>query len=154
VAELRGPSVDSAVSCLPFSGFLIAARAAGLKLDGLTDGLPITLESLADPKARVPWSAACKILERLESAAGGAAGMVALGRAVNDRSAVADVWRSLGSVVSPLQLYRLSTRWLGPRAFPFTKSTMSHLEGGRFLIRIDIPPEFEGCNQMRGPRAL
>jgi two-component system cell cycle sensor histidine kinase/response regulator CckA len=132
------------VSCKATRMILEALDASGVAVAGLADGLPISLEELRDPQARVDWDVFTEVVERVGARCGDELPLEEIGTRIL-RVPSFDVLRHAGRlVVSPRQLYEVAVRLVAPALFPNVAVEQEWLGSGRLVITARLLPEYRG----------
>ncbi|HEX8794449.1 MAG TPA: ATP-binding protein [Polyangiaceae bacterium] len=115
---------------------------AGASLEGLTEGLPVTLPELMDPRARVDWDVWAELLERID-----ARSPITVEQ-IGERMARVPsfVLRRLARLVmSPRQLYTIGFRLVAPAMFANVVVRHEWLASGRLVAVGELAPGYRPC---------
>jgi signal transduction histidine kinase len=96
--------------------------------------------------AGITWVAFCDMSERLEQAAGGPAGVRALGAEMFEVPEFGPLVQIIRLVASPRMLYWANFRWGGPAIFRNVDTSFRVLDDGRFEGRIALPDGARDCD--------
>jgi len=122
---------------------MLAAR--GEPVEALVEGLPVSLEEVSDPATSVSWDTFTRLMERLEGFVGGPDPFLEIMRGLQHAPVARPLIHLLGLAASPLQVYTLVVRWLGPKLYPGHTSTLERLPGGELRVVLEIEPGLRGC---------
>ena len=132
-------------SCRALADAVRILTERGEPVAALVDGLPISLEELSDPRTTVSWDTFTRLVERLEGFVGGPDPFLEIMRSLTYEPVARPLIRLLGLAASPLQIYTLVVRWLGPKLYPGHRSTLERLPDRRLRVRLEIEPGLRGC---------
>jgi len=121
------------------------ARSRGLSIERLTDDLPELQEAIARRRASVGWDDLATLIERLSDALGGGD---ALRRLAEDQATAMGlpIFQVVGrALASPLDLYTVGVRWMGPSMLPMIEAEMAELGEGRLVQRLRIREGYRDC---------
>src|SRR4051794_13382293 len=93
------------VSCRATRMVLEVLDEAGIAVDALADGLPVSLDQLRDPYARIDWNLYAEVLTRVEAVCGDALTPEEIGERLINMPSFDFLRRAGQLVVSPRQLY-------------------------------------------------
>jgi signal transduction histidine kinase len=116
----------------------LSAHHPEIDLDALLSGLSVGPERFREGQERVPWNDVVVVLDRIEQAAGGPDGLMALGAEFHQERIYSDLWRLAGRMASADLLYLLADR-LAQLNWPFLERRLSRLPDGSFMFELAIP---------------
>jgi two-component system cell cycle sensor histidine kinase/response regulator CckA len=120
---------------------------AGIPIESLLEGLPVSSEYIRQPSSRISWDEFTTILSRASECLGGPEALVRLGeQQTTDPSAsvVRTLARNLASVRT---LYHLGSRWSGPSIFRCTEAHCVDLADGRIRQTLRILPGYRDSDE-------
>ncbi len=133
------------ISCRGFGVLLDGARARGIPLEALIDGLDVTAEQLANPKGRIPWDDAVVMANRMQEAVGGPEGLRRLG-AENFTTESFNLFHVVGRALSrPSDVYYMGTHWVGPNLFPMIHGELWEKADGKLVERLTLQEGHRDC---------
>ena len=130
------------ISCQPLAEYTAELDVLGVDLDVLVDGLDVTVETLRDPSAWLPWSVAAPLLERMERAIGGEQPWKQLILGVLQRLRA---WPMVRLAVSPLNAYRLLIQYFGPRQWGIHRVERFDRDGRTLHVALRLNDEVADC---------
>jgi len=133
------------VSTVTFGFFEAAARRGVIRLEDLLQGIPIPLERLRDPEARLDWDTFAVLCERFETLAGGPSISPELGTCIIESTATSGVRKLAGLFTSSEAIYAAVVRWYAPSQVRNLR--FSHREHGkrRLEVMVEVPSEYRDC---------
>ena len=123
---------------------LEALEDAGVGVDAIADGLPVTLASLRNPRERVGWDVFAAMLERVERIARGVLTPEEIGERVVKVPSYELLRRAGRMLVSPRQLYELANRLVAPALFSNVLVALEWLPSGRLVVTAELLPGYAG----------
>jgi PAS domain S-box-containing protein len=126
--------------------FLEVLDDAGLAADALIAGLPLTLDELRNPNARIDWNLFAELLARLERLCGDALPPEEIGRRIVGMPSFHFLRRVGRLVMSPKRLYEIGFRLVTPSLFANVSVRTEWLETGRVVIRGEIAEGYRESN--------
>lgn len=132
------------VSCQTTAAVLDGLQQAGIEVEPLLTGLPVTALQLSDPRQRVSWDTFVQFMDRVQAACGGPAGMTALavpGVAARTLNPFLNLARA---ALSLNRMYRLFAVWGISNHMTSVSATYTDFGPGRARIVIDIDPDRRG----------
>jgi len=131
----------SEVSCRTCVPLVEAVRRQQLPAAELLRGLPYTLDSLARPSNRIPWSDYTRLLENGSRLLGGPESLEDVAMHYYEKAG-----GILGAVASRVwsarPLYHMGARWYGPSLYSSTRASCEDLPDGRIRQTIEILPGY------------
>ncbi len=127
------------INCRSFSVYLKLMRERGIAVDGICDGLNITLEEALDPGTWLDWPTACVFMQRLEDHIGGPLAVADFSydaTAELNASFYAPLFRL---VVTPYQLYRLAAKVVAPGNCPYHNAQIVREDEQTLHVVLSIP---------------
>lgn len=121
---------------------LEAARFGQLPIAPLLAGLPFD-EATLGRQTWIEWDDYCVLLERLERAYGGPAGVA---RVLDRQLPFREMHAVAGAFVSPALLYRFVFQVIDPLMFPALTFSYDELPDGRLRIAYDIAADARACS--------
>ncbi len=138
----------SEVSCRAFGPAIAAMKARGIPVSVLTDGLPVSPSHIESLRKRVSWDVLVEINRRLEEVFGGRKELENLYFEHLLTPGVRLIPAVARYLVTPANLYRAGTTWIGPSLFPVMNAHFEQLEDGRLREILEIPERFEDSPAM------
>jgi PAS domain S-box-containing protein len=132
--------VSSQATCM----ILEVLDEAGVSLEALTDGLPVSVADLRAPHARIDWDVFIELLARVEARCGEALPPEEIGVRILKVPSFEFLRRTGRLVVSPRRLYEIADRWVGPALFPTVVTRLEWLPSGRVAVTGDLLPGYRG----------
>jgi len=121
---------------------LDVVEAAGVPIEPLALGLPVSLACLRDPRAWLDWDTFALVLARVESACGDTLSLEEIGARLLTVPSF-DVLRRAGQLImAPKQLYEIAARMFAPTLFPDVRVRHSWLPSGRLVLRTELPGSY------------
>ena len=117
------------------------ARSRGLSIERLTDDLPELQEAIARRRASVGWDDLATLIERLSDVLGGGD---ALRRLAEDQATAMGlpIFQVVGrALASPLDLYTVGVRWMGPSMLPMIEAEMADYPTAELLTAEEFGAE-------------
>ncbi len=118
--------------------FLEVLDDAGVAADALVDGLPLTLDELRDPAARIDWDLYAEVLTRLEALGGEALPPEEIGRRIVHVPSFHFLRRVGQLLVGPKQLYEVGFRLLTPTLYSNVAVEIVERDTGRLVITAEL----------------
>ena len=126
----------------------VSCRTSALILEGLRDrkipeeklvlDLPVTVETLRDPRKRISWDLFTRILERTEALCGGPEALERIGEA-HIGSPTFEFLRKIARLfVSPRELYWLGSHWFGHSMFWSVDDRFEELPNGHIRETVEL----------------
>nr|ABB84845.1 Multidomain signal-transduction protein [uncultured delta proteobacterium DeepAnt-32C6] len=123
------------VSCRVCQPLFLHMRQAGVDEGRLYEGLAIDVETLHNPRARMPWDVFAEMCDRAEGLAGPVTGAELLeGHRI--------IRAIAGLMTNPHLLYKAMNRWFGPSTFRIVEHSCEDLTNNRLRISLTIPPSY------------
>src|SRR4051812_2905088 len=122
------------VSCRATRMVLEVLDEAGVAVEALVDGLPVSLDQLRDPHARIDWNLFADVLTRLPDVCGEALSPEEIGERIAKVPSFDFLRRAGQLVVSPRQLYDVGFRLVTPALFANVSVRTEWLASDRVVI--------------------
>jgi two-component system, cell cycle sensor histidine kinase and response regulator CckA len=126
------------VSCTATAAALEALERMGVGTRELTDGLPVSVERLRNPRMSIAWDTFAELMDRT-GARLGVEGMHELGAAVLKSPSYRYVRFAASLLATPRSVLRLTNRFLGPSMFPLLGHRLEDLADGRMRLTLEVP---------------
>ncbi len=134
----------SDVACLVSAPIIGEARARGLDLEPLVEGLGLGLAHLEDPARRMPWHTFVAFAGRASKLLGDET-IEELAADATVRFVPTSIRRLLPRLTDSRTLFTFAPRWWGPWVFHGTRGTCESLPDGRLREVVRILPEYPAC---------
>ena len=119
-----------------------ALENAGLPIAPLCDGLPVTLDELRAPSARIDWDLFAQVFERVPLVCGDALTPEELGARMVVSPSFEFLHRAGRLLISPRQLYSLAARMMSTALFLNVVVRVQWLPTGRIVVIGELLPGF------------
>lgn len=129
------------VSAQPFVDFVRVLRERELPVEGLCDGLPITLEELETPSTWMSWETGAELLARVASRVGGENPWGVL---AHDMILRPSGWRVLRTTLSPVRLYKILVGFVAARLWTTHSGQIRVVGRGRLHVVLTLPEDRVG----------
>jgi hypothetical protein len=126
------------VSCTATAAALEALERMGVVTRELTDGLPVGIERLRNPRMTIAWDTFAELMDRT-GARLGVEGMHELGAAILQSPSYRYMRFATSVLATPRAVLRLTDRFLGPSMFPLLGHSLEDLADGRMRLNLDVP---------------
>ncbi len=130
------------VSCKALWLWFEVAKQRGIDPARYVEGLPVSLEHIADSSNRVDWDVFCALVERLESLVGGPQELESVSQVFSQAPSVKGVRSVLGLVTSPRAMYWAVHRWFGHAMFTIVESSFKDIGPNEIEMQLKIPEGF------------
>ena len=124
---------------------LEAIESGGIAIEGLVDGLPVTLPELNDTSARIDWDVYAELLDRIEERARDVMTPEEIGERCLRMPGFDFLRQAARLAVSPRQLYEVAGRFVAPALFANVVVTQEWQPSGRLVVSGELPPGYRPC---------
>jgi len=115
---------------------------AGIPVDPVVEGLPISLAELRDTSARIDWDVFARVLAGVERVCGDALPLEEIGARLL-RVPSFEILRRAGQLLmGPKHLYEIAARLLAPSLFPNVVVRLDWLPSGRVVVTGELLPGY------------
>ena len=136
------------VSCKALWLWFEVAKQRNIDPSRFVEGIPVTLEHMADPSKRVDWDVYCSLVDRFEALVGGPAEVEDVSRIFAQAPSVKGVRSALALVTSPRAMFWAVHRWFGHAMFTIVESTFQDIGPNEIEMQLIIPESFRDCPGM------
>ncbi len=126
------------VSCKAVRLLLDAAEGAGISVNAVVSGLPVSLAELRDPARRIDWDVFVDLLDRLDAECADRLPLEELGARILKVPSFHLLRRAGQLFMTPRQLYELGRRFVAPAFFPNVLVTVEWLGSGRLVVEGEL----------------